>query len=120
MVNDAIDYDAVIHRCMGKRELADRLIGKFLANLDDEVARIKRLLDEEDWTEATQAAHKVKGAAAALEAKQLRACLEQLEQDLRQGVSVDVGAVTTELDHTSRDYRHAAEAILRDESRTGQ
>ena len=111
---DALDYDAVVHRCMGKRELANRLIGKFLNNLDDEIGKVKRLLEEEDWTEATQAAHKVKGAAAALEAKQLRACLEQLERNLRQGVTVDVAMVTTELDRTSHDYRVAAEAVLRD------
>jgi HPt (histidine-containing phosphotransfer) domain-containing protein len=117
---DALDYDAVVHRCMGKRELANRLIGKFLNNLDDEVGRIKHLLEEQDWTEATQAAHKVKGAAAALEARQLRACLEQLERNLRQGVTVDVDVVTTELERTSRDYRVAAEAVLQDSDDDGQ
>ena len=109
---DALDYDAVVHRCMGKQDLANRLIGKFLNNLDEEMVRIKRLLEEQDWNEASRAAHKVKGAAAALEATQLRACLDELERNLRQGVTVDVGVVTTELDQTSRDYRVAAEAIL--------
>jgi HPt (histidine-containing phosphotransfer) domain-containing protein len=117
--DDALDYDAVIRRCMGKRALANRLIGRFVDNLDDEMARIKRLLDEQDWTEATKAAHKVKGAAAALEASQLRACLHQLELDLRQGLTVDVATVTTELDRTSRDYRNAAHAVLRDQAAAG-
>ena len=111
---EALDYQAVLERCMGKRDLANRLIGKFLDNLDGEVARIKRFLKEQDWTEASQAAHKVKGAAAVLEAKRLRACLEDLEHDLREGVAVDVGAVTTRLDQTSREYRDAAEAMLQD------
>lgn len=111
---EALDYQAVVERCMGKRDLANRLIGKFLDNLDDEVTRIKRLLEEPDWAEATRAAHKVKGAAAVLEAQRLWACLEDLERNLRQGVTVDVQAVTARLDQTSREYRDAAEAMLQD------
>jgi HPt (histidine-containing phosphotransfer) domain-containing protein len=111
---EALDYQAVVARCMGQHELANRLIGKFLDNLDEEIARIKRLLHKQDWTRASQAAHKVKGAAAVLEAKRLRACLEDLERNLRQGATVDVPAVSARLDHTSREYRDAAETMLQD------
>ena len=117
---DVLDYEGVVDRCMGKHALANRLIGKFLDNLDDEVARIKSLLEEQNWAEATQAAHKVKGAAATLEAKQLRACLHRLELDLRQGVPVDVSVVTSELNRTSGDYRVAAEAVLQDRADAGR
>ena len=113
---ETLDYDAVLHRCMGKRTLANRLIGKFVTGLEDDVARIKNLLVEQDWAEAAEAAHKVKGAAAALEAIQLRACLEDLERNLRQGVPVDVEVVAAELEKTSSDYRDAAETILQDSS----
>jgi HPt (histidine-containing phosphotransfer) domain-containing protein len=109
---EALDYQAIVDRCMGKQDLARRLIGNFLDKLDDEMARIKHLLEQQAWTEAWQAAHKVKGAAAVLEAKRLRACLEDLELNLRQGVAVEIGTVTAELDQTSREYRNAAEAML--------
>jgi signal transduction histidine kinase/ligand-binding sensor domain-containing protein/DNA-binding response OmpR family regulator/HPt (histidine-containing phosphotransfer) domain-containing protein len=109
---EAMDYEALIHRCMGKQDLAHRLIGKFVDCLDDDVALIGSLLDAQDWEEAAQAAHKVKGAAAALEATELRACLEDLERNLRRGVSVDVDLVTTELARTSGDYHKAAKQIL--------
>ena len=44
--NDVLDYEGVVDRCMGKPELANRLIGKFLNSLDDEMARIKQLLEQ--------------------------------------------------------------------------
>jgi CheY-like chemotaxis protein/HPt (histidine-containing phosphotransfer) domain-containing protein len=111
-VREAIDYDSLLHRCMGKEDLAHRLIGKFRNGLEEDVARIKSLLEEQDWEEASRAAHKVKGAAAALEATELRACLEDLERNLRRGIPVDVDLVTAELVRTSSDYHKAAEKIL--------
>jgi len=113
-VSDALNYDAVLHRCLGKRALANRLIGKFVDGLEEDIARIKRFLDESEWEEAAQAAHKVKGPAGALEATQLRPILEELEQSLRNGKPVDVQAVTVRLEQTSSEYREAAIAVLRD------
>jgi CheY-like chemotaxis protein len=109
-----LDYDAVLHRCMGKRELAHRLIGKFVGSIEHDVTRIKDLLHGRDWSEAAEEVHKLKGAAAALEATQLRACLADLERDLRRGASIDVDLVAARLEKTSKDYRDAAETALLD------
>jgi CheY-like chemotaxis protein len=108
----ALDYDAVLHRCMGKRELANRMIRKFAVGLEEEVTRIKGYLNEQDWAQAAQEAHKVKGSAAAIEATELRACLANLERNLRQGMAIDVDLVAAELERTASDYQDAARTIL--------
>jgi CheY-like chemotaxis protein/HPt (histidine-containing phosphotransfer) domain-containing protein len=113
----ALDYDTVLRRCNGKRELANRLISRFVGELEDDVARTKSLLTEHAWEEAAQATHKVKGAAAMLGATELRECLEDLERNLRRSASIDVELVAAELERTASDYRVAAETILQDSSR---
>jgi HPt (histidine-containing phosphotransfer) domain-containing protein len=118
--DDLLDYDALLARCMGRRDLAERLLDKFLTNLDDDLSRIKQFLQDEVWDEAAKTAHKVKGAAASLEATQLRACLEQLERALREDQPVDPDAVSKELDRTSHGFRLAAASILGDRSGDGR
>jgi signal transduction histidine kinase/ligand-binding sensor domain-containing protein/CheY-like chemotaxis protein/HPt (histidine-containing phosphotransfer) domain-containing protein len=110
--SQVLDYGAFLHRCMGKRELAHRLIAKFLAGVDRDIETIKKLLEDQDWPAAAEAAHKMKGAAAALEATRLRACLAALEQDLREGVPIDTDHVGIELDRRTSDYRDAVETLM--------
>jgi CheY-like chemotaxis protein/HPt (histidine-containing phosphotransfer) domain-containing protein len=109
---NALDYDAVLRRCMGKSERANRLIGRFLDGLDEDIALVKGLLETHAWEEGARAAHKVKGAAAMLGATELWGCLEDLERNLRHGVTVEVETVMEEIESKSRDYRDAAETVL--------
>jgi len=79
--SEVFDLGALLERCMGKRELAERLLDKFRNRLEADLAQIECSVELGDVDQTAILAHTLKGAAANLSAEALReeaACLEQL------------------------------------------
>lgn len=75
----SLDYQALLRRCLNKRDLARRLIDKTAERLPDDIAQARRLADAGQCDALLELAHSVKGAAANLAAEDLRASAEALE-----------------------------------------
>ena len=66
------EYEAVLKRCMGNKELVKKLCLKFAAGTGDDLAELEKAVSEDDSTLAGQIAHRIKGAAANLAAHQVQ------------------------------------------------
>jgi CheY-like chemotaxis protein/HPt (histidine-containing phosphotransfer) domain-containing protein len=80
-----IDRPSLLKRCLGKEELADKLLGKLHARLGTDLNEIKAAVDAGDSEQLARCAHRLKGAAANLSAEPLRAVVADLEALGRRG-----------------------------------
>ena len=61
-----IDVEALLKRCMGKPELARRLITRFKEQMKSDIQEMERAIREDDAPSMATVAHRVKGVAANL------------------------------------------------------
>jgi HPt (histidine-containing phosphotransfer) domain-containing protein len=80
-----IDRPSLLKRCLGKAELADKLLAKLHARLGTDLNEIKAAVDAGDSEQLARCAHRLKGAAANLSAESLRAVSADLEALGRSG-----------------------------------
>lgn len=63
-----IDYPSLMERCMGRRELAEKLVRMFLDNTRDSLQKLESALQLSDAQAITATAHSLKGAAGTVSA----------------------------------------------------
>ncbi len=80
-----IDFHSLLHRCMGKEDLAMRLVGKFLTQAGEDVKELETAIREQDAARVRLVAHRLKGAAANVSAGAIREIASRLEVFGRQG-----------------------------------
>jgi signal transduction histidine kinase/CheY-like chemotaxis protein len=81
-------YDGVL-RVGGNRSLYLKLLRQFMSRQSDAPEQIDRQLQAGDWATAERTAHSLKGVAGNLGAKGVQAAAADLEQALRQGMSLE-------------------------------
>jgi len=85
----ALDVDAGLERMLGDRPMYLRILARFRSDYADKVARLRAALHAADLPLAHRIAHTLKGAAAMIEARGLRALAVDVEQQLRDGAAPD-------------------------------
>jgi two-component system sensor histidine kinase/response regulator len=75
----AIDFPNLLHRCMGKQDLARRLIVKFQAQAGVDVQELETAIREQDAVRLRLVAHRLKGSAANVSAEAVRETASRLE-----------------------------------------
>jgi HPt (histidine-containing phosphotransfer) domain-containing protein len=98
--NDALNFDELVRRCLGRIELAERLLASFDTRVPVELAEIERCINEGDAASAARLTHQLKGAAANVSAGALHSAVSQMEESARSG---DLTEATVRL----ADVRHA-------------
>ena len=78
-----LDLQQLLHRCLGRIDLAERLLRSFETRFVDELSTIEECLREEDVPRLTRLVHQLKGAAANVSAPALHASLTRMEQAVR-------------------------------------
>lgn len=79
----AFDRTAALERVEGDLELLADLIQVFLQDLPQQVAALRKAVEDQDAKGIQQEAHRLKGAAASLDATAVSACAARLEQSGR-------------------------------------
>jgi signal transduction histidine kinase/DNA-binding response OmpR family regulator/HPt (histidine-containing phosphotransfer) domain-containing protein/HAMP domain-containing protein len=74
-----IDFPSLLHRCMGKQELAERLVKKLLIQAVTDVLELETAIREQDAGRVELVAHRIKGSAANVSADAVRECASRLE-----------------------------------------
>ena len=74
-----IDFASLMHRCMGKKDLAGRLLQKFQAQADADLQELETAIREQDAPRLRLVAHRLKGAAANVSAGAVRNYAGRLE-----------------------------------------
>jgi signal transduction histidine kinase/DNA-binding response OmpR family regulator/HPt (histidine-containing phosphotransfer) domain-containing protein len=109
-----VDFDSLLKRCLGNRELPKKLLQKFHARLPQELTQLAAAVTAGDCAQVSAQAHRLKGAAANLSAEPLREAAAELESlgragDLT-GADVWVAKISAEGSRFLRDVlRLAAE-----------
>jgi len=80
---EAFDRTAALERVEGDLELLADLIQVFLQDLPQQVAALRKAVEDQDAKGIQQEAHRLKGAAASLDATAVSACAARLEQSGR-------------------------------------
>jgi signal transduction histidine kinase/CheY-like chemotaxis protein/HPt (histidine-containing phosphotransfer) domain-containing protein len=104
-----IDRPSLLKRCLGKAELADKLLLKLHARLGSDLYEIKAAAGGGDCEQIGRCAHRLKGAAANLSAEALRAAAADLELAGRNG---DIGAARDGLARLKYESRRFLQETL--------
>jgi HPt (histidine-containing phosphotransfer) domain-containing protein len=80
-----IDFGQLVHRCMDRTELAERLVRKFVGLLPAYREEIGRAVSAGEAETIRQAAHRLKGSAANISANALSRLAGELEERGREG-----------------------------------
>lgn len=80
---------AVLKQCMGNKELATKLLGKFLQQSEIDIANAGKALQQSDGVALAASAHRIKGAAANLGLESVRAVAYELEKMGKEGSLVN-------------------------------
>ncbi len=78
-VAEAIDLPSLLKRCLGRQELAERLVQMTVQQSREDIASIKLAFEKKDCAALSAAAHRFKGACATISAEGLRTLLYKLE-----------------------------------------
>jgi Amt family ammonium transporter len=84
-----VDFDSLLKRCLGNRELPKKLLTKFHARLPQELTQLAAAVTAGDCAQVSALAHRLKGAAANLSAEPLREAATELESLGRNGDLTD-------------------------------
>jgi signal transduction histidine kinase/DNA-binding response OmpR family regulator/HPt (histidine-containing phosphotransfer) domain-containing protein/HAMP domain-containing protein len=74
-----IDLPSILQRCMGRRELAERLIRKFISQATADAEELERAIHQRDAVKLRMVAHRIKGSAGNVSARGVQDCAGQLE-----------------------------------------
>lgn len=78
-----LDMEQLVRRCMGRIELAERLLKSFESRFPEELTQIEVCLEENDSSSLSRLVHQLKGAAANVSAPDLHAILTRMEHAVR-------------------------------------
>jgi HPt (histidine-containing phosphotransfer) domain-containing protein len=82
---DIFNYDDLLHRLLGDRELAAAIIESFVAEIPAHLAKLEQAVGEENDDSAAKIAHYIKGEAGNLGAPTLRLSAAAMELALKSG-----------------------------------
>lgn len=103
-----LDYPVFLERCMGKVDLASRLLVRFLECGESDIERIAAAVAAGDAASVIAGAHKLKGASANLSAERLRAEAAALES---LGRGNDLGSAADLVERCRTELRLLAESV---------
>jgi CheY-like chemotaxis protein/HPt (histidine-containing phosphotransfer) domain-containing protein len=84
-----VDFESLLKRCLGNKELPKKLLTKFHARLPEELRQINEAVAARDSAQISAMAHRLKGAAANLSAEPMREAAAELELIGRNGDLTD-------------------------------
>lgn len=80
-INDSVLHgDELLERCLGKRELALRVLDRFKTQLAQDLESLQAALQDRDLYRMARVAHRIKGAAANVSAHALHQQSAALEE----------------------------------------
>ena len=80
LVNDVINVDELLARCMGNIDIAERILSKFQTCFSVDLTELEKGVDEHDVSSITLLAHRLKGASANVSAPALYELASEIEK----------------------------------------
>ncbi len=98
---DVFDFDQAVAAFMGKKDVVQRVVNRFLEHTENQLAELDRLLDERELSQAQTIAHGIKGGAWNLSAKRLGDAAFEIEKAGKEERQDDA---VQELDHLKQEF----------------
>lgn len=117
-----VDFDELVGRCMGNREIAERLIVKFCRKITADLESMSAGATASDADQVGRLAHGLKGAAANVACKEIRELAEQLEALGRAGDLSRAPALLHQLEEAHRKLmgdQEVADVLVRAQPAAG-
>jgi HPt (histidine-containing phosphotransfer) domain-containing protein len=109
----ALNFDELVRRCMGRIELAERLLSSFDQRFPVELAEIERCLLAGDAPTAARLSHQLKGASGNVSAVALHAVASQIEHAVRSGDLNDARSRLVDAHQAWDEYQSAKSSLSR-------
>lgn len=103
--DDWIDVHDLLQRCLGNRELADRIVARFRRSLDDTLRQLDSLAEREDWKQFAKQAHRLKGEAGNVGSRPLEELASRVEQICAGGQVEFIRASLRQLSRACRAFQ---------------
>jgi HPt (histidine-containing phosphotransfer) domain-containing protein len=87
-----IDLTALVDRCMGNLEFAERILDRFQERAEQDLEELEKLIELRDAGQLARVAHRMKGSSANVAAEGLQRIAEQIEELGRSGRLAEVPA----------------------------
>ncbi len=104
--------EELLARCVGRVDLAQRVVDTFVQQLKVDVPQLVELVRDGDGEGAAKMAHRIKGSSANVAAEPLRKCAELIEQLAKDGDLADEQIELRRLEETWNDYVQQTESFL--------
>jgi len=105
-ISNGIDYDSAMNLFMGKQEILEKFLKKFLNDASYE--QLKTAIANEDCDAAFKAAHTLKGVAGNLSMKELAKVVSDMTEEFRAG---NLSAGLAYVDEVDNQYKSVIEFI---------
>jgi HPt (histidine-containing phosphotransfer) domain-containing protein len=105
---NVVDFAALKERCLGNVDLVERVLKKFMTQLEGDLHEMERALSTGDATTFALVAHRIKGSSANIEARHLSANASLAEQQARRN---QVAELPQTLERLKEDHRDFCESL---------
>jgi HPt (histidine-containing phosphotransfer) domain-containing protein len=107
-----LDLEQLVRRCLGRIDLAERLLKSFETRFPADLSKIEECLRADDSVELSRLVHQLKGTAANVSAPDLHAVMTRMEQAVK-AEQPDMAHACLEEVHRAweryQDFKSAAE-----------
>lgn len=87
----------LLARCVGKKELVQKVLNAFIRQVHDDIPKLSSDLMTGDFEGAAKMAHRIKGSSANVAADSIRASAERIEQVAKDQQSQDIAPALAQL-----------------------
>lgn len=109
--DNPFDVQQLVRRCMGRIELAERLLASYESRFPDDLFKVEACLAANDLAGLARLVHQMKGAAANISAPSLYSILSRMEQAVRDEQLDVVGDCLEEIQEVWERYLQSKIAI---------
>jgi HPt (histidine-containing phosphotransfer) domain-containing protein len=104
------DYDSAVQAFMGKKDVVDRVVSRFVEHTEKQLGELEHLLDEGELSQAQTIAHGIKGGAWNLSAERLGDAAFEVEKATREQRAEDARHDLEGLNEQFAVFKNACEA----------
>jgi HPt (histidine-containing phosphotransfer) domain-containing protein len=110
-LND-LDPNELLETFFGKKDTVDSLLARFVERTAEQIAKLPKLIEAEDWETARREAHTIKGSAMNLQAKNLGSTAAALETAILEQDGAAMQAALPRVDGAFKLFAIAAKTFM--------
>ncbi len=107
----SLDFDQLVNRCMGRVDLAQKILARFLEQAELDVTALVNAVGGRAYHDASKLAHRLKGSAKTVSAGSIAQITEQIESVAQDESETELLSLITELRTSFQEFRSATASL---------